>query len=206
MTETTSTLNSESKPSFFDNIKGNPLYWFLTKAVAFYLIWSLVPLFGWDTHSKFNDWLTWNIADQSAMVMRGIGFNAEASSHLYSNPDPIANPSGGPVMYNLIRIDGKALVHIEAGCNALVLMAFFAIFILAYPGPTKKKLWFIPLGIFIIHLINLGRVSLLSYNKYTHDANFDFNHKYLFSIVVYLAIFGLWMLWANKISGVKNII
>jgi exosortase family protein XrtF len=183
---------SEPKVPFYKKIQNNPLQWFLAKAVVLYLLWSIVPLLGWDTDSQFNDWLTWNIADQSSMILRFLGFNSEATSHLSDN-----------TMFNLIRIDGNSMVRIESGCNGLILMAFFLIFIVAYPGPTKKKLWYIPMGLILIHLINLVRVSLLAYGKYVHDANFDFNHKYLYSTVVYLTIFGLWMLWANKISGIK---
>jgi len=191
----------EPKVPFYKKIQDNPLQWFLLKAVGLYLLWSLVPLFGWDTNSKFNDWLTWNIADQSAAIMRMLGFHAEASSHLIYNNAIIKDTIG--TMFNLIRIDGVAMVHIESGCNGLVLMAFFLIFIVAYPGPTAKKLWYIPLGLLLIHLINLARVCLLTYAKFIHDTNFDFNHKYLYSIIVYLCIFGLWMLWANKLSGIK---
>src|SRR6185437_10564101 len=51
----------------------------------------------------------------------------------------------------LIGIDGAHPIWIGSPCNALTLFMFFALFVIAFPGSIKRKLWFIPLGIVIIH-------------------------------------------------------
>ena len=85
-------------------------------------------------------------------------------------------------------------------CNGFKLFSIFTIFILAFPGPIKKKLWFTPLGIIIIHLANVFRViALLLINNF-YPQYLDFNHLYTFTIFVYAIIFALWYWWAKKHS------
>jgi exosortase/archaeosortase family protein len=103
----------------------------------------------------------------------------------------------------LITLDGQSLVWIDSGCTGLTLMALFAGFIFAYPGPIIKKAWYIPVGILAIYLVNIIRVVALALNHIMSRSSFDFNHKYTYTLVTYLAIFGLWMLWANRLSGVS---
>lgn len=183
-----------------DKIKAvtkNPLQWFLVKVLFFYSFWWVFQYNDLDEHSPVNDWITKVISQQSATGLSALGWDAKSVQHTYQGG------RYGYTLANIITIDHRPLVWIESGCNGLVLMAFFTIFVLAYPGKWSKKLWYIPMGLLLIHIVNLFRVSLLAVNKYNGDANFDFNHKYVYSTVVYLVIFGLWMVWANKLSGIK---
>jgi exosortase/archaeosortase family protein len=108
--------------------------------------------------------------------------------------------------YLFIVGTSKPLVRIGASCNGLEPLVLFAIFIIAYPGKTLHKLWFIPSGIVIIHLINIIRNYVLTLMVYFKMPSFDFFHRYVFVILVYLIIFGFWMLWVNHFSlkGLKN--
>jgi exosortase/archaeosortase family protein len=83
-------------------------------------------------------------------------------------------------------------------CNGLVLYALFSGFIVAFPGPARRKLWFIPLGLFLIYSLNVLRVIALSINTYYDHKSADFNHHYTFTAVVYASIFALWMWWATR--------
>ena len=83
-------------------------------------------------------------------------------------------------------------------CNGFKLFSIFTIFIIAFPGNWKKKLWYIPLGIIIIHFANVIRVmGLVLINNY-YPRFLDFNHLYTFTIFVYSIIFLLWYVWAKK--------
>src|SRR6266568_2870732 len=53
-----------------------------------------------------------------------------------------------------IGIDGTNGLWIGDPCNGITIFALFTFFIIAYPGSWKKKLWFIPLGITLIHTLN----------------------------------------------------
>lgn len=105
----------------------------------------------------------------------------------------------------VLGIDGTHGLWIGDNCNGLTLFALFAIFVLAYPGPWKRKLWFVPLGILCIHLFNVIRIISLTLIVYYYpDPDvLDFNHDFTFQTLVYLFVFLFWYLWAEKISGVK---
>src|SRR5687767_5418842 len=61
----------------------------------------------------------------------------------------------------LLGIDSAHPVWIGTACNSLTLFAFFTLFVIAFPGNWKHKLWFIPLGVLVIYLSNLLRVIAL---------------------------------------------
>jgi len=105
-----------------------------------------------------------------------------------------------------IGIDGTHGLWIGDPCNGLTLFALFTGFIIAYPGPLKKKLWFIPVGIIAIHFINIIRIVALSLIVYyfPDPEVLDFNHTYTFTLLVYGFVFSLWYVWAGKLSGIDS--
>jgi exosortase/archaeosortase family protein len=79
-------------------------------------------------------------------------------------------------------------------------MIIFVAFMVAF-GPLNKAIaWFIPMGLVIIHIANLGRILMLFFvAEYRPDAMY-FIHKYVFTAALYLIIFGLWLLWLNRLK------
>jgi exosortase family protein XrtF len=104
----------------------------------------------------------------------------------------------------VVGIHGGTGVWMGSNCNAITLFSLFAVFIIAYPGNSKSKFWFVPLGILAIHLLNILRViALMLINRYAPD-QLDFNHTYTFTFLMYAFIFGMWMLWINRFSQPKK--
>jgi len=176
--------------------KQTPFNRFIYKAILFYAAWFLVfdkDLVG--LKNPINEALTHNTAVVSVATMKALGTPAENVQKLITRPD------GTTFMRDYVYISGKPHVIIEDGCNALVLMVLFACFIMAYPGPLKTKLWYIPAGIIAIYLINVLRILLLSdvIMKYSKDVS-DWHHKYTFQLSVYVFIFIFWVLWANRFA------
>lgn len=103
-----------------------------------------------------------------------------------------------------IGIDGTGGLWIGDPCNGLTLFALFVGFVIAYPGSWKHRLWFIPTGLLLIHVLNVLRISALAIILYEYQdfAVLDFNHTYTFTIIVYSFVLMLWYLWATKLSGV----
>jgi exosortase family protein XrtF len=99
--------------------------------------------------------------------------------------------------FQVIGIDGSNGVWIGSECNGLKLIALFAVFVIAYPGPVRHKLWFIPAGIIAIHFLNVLRVAFLAIISKTNSSWLAFNHSYTFTFLVYGFIFGLWVIWVN---------
>lgn len=75
-----------------------------------------------------------------------------------------------------------------------------------FPGPWKHKLWFIPLGLIIIHLVNVFRISGLAYYlKYTPPQEYwEFSHDYIYRPFFYVVMFALWIWWVEKILPKKK--
>jgi exosortase family protein XrtF len=102
-----------------------------------------------------------------------------------------------------IGIQGTHGLWIGDPCNGLTLFALFSLFIVAYPGNWKRKLWYIPLGITLIHIMNIIRITALCIITLKSPEMLDFNHTYLFQILMYAFIFLLWYVWIKKLSPVK---
>jgi len=169
----------------------NPLFLFLLKAIGLYLLW----LFLYDRwlHPQGNadlfviDQIVW----LAGSLLELMGFELSG-----------ANPLLGGL--RTIGIGGSDGVWIGDLCNGLTLFGLFTGFVLAFPGPWKTKLWYIPLGILLIHLANVVRVMALVVVERFYPESLDFNHTYTFTILVYSLVFLLWYTWAKKFSGLET--
>lgn len=99
-----------------------------------------------------------------------------------------------------LGIQGGSHLWIGDPCNGVSLFAVFLIFLVAYPGPWKHKLWFGALGLLSIHLINAIRVAVLCIVAAIDHDWFNFNHDYTFYVVVYGWVFLLWAIWVKRFA------
>ena len=110
-------------------------------------------------------------------------------------------------MYDIVRVDesmhmffpNKSIMYINTGCSGLKQMMQFSLLMLLFPGTVKQKIWFIPLGILIMHLTNIFRIVGLSVVIMNWPQYGDFSHNYLFRLFFYVVIFVLWLYWVEKI-------
>ena len=139
--------------------------------------------------SKYEvDDLTVFVADQSKFVLDAFGYNATLAPH----------PNDPSVK---VLIDGKTIVRVVEGCNAVSVMILFVAFVLAFSKGWRKTLGFIVAGLLVIHILNILRIALLTigimkFPEYTHIL-----HGVIFPLVIYGAVFLLWILWVTKISS-----
>ena len=163
----------------------HPLVRFLLSAVGLYLLW----FFGYERYvavdGRLDAALTQNIASVSATTLRVFGFNAAVDKQ----------------QSTLVLLNNTPAVSIWTACNGMVLYALFSGFVVAFPGPLLRKLWFIPLGIFLIYSLNVLRIAALCLNHHYWQHTVDFNHHYTFTFVVYGFIFLLWMWWATRLAN-----
>jgi exosortase family protein XrtF len=157
---------------------------FISIAAGLYLVW----FFGYEQWLAVDGRLDTTLCNQIARVsmhlLQLLGFSATLDATSSS----------------LLLMSGKPAVIVGQPCNGLVLYALFGGFVLAFPGPWQRKLWFIPMGIFLIWLLNIVRVAALALNQFYAHQSVDFNHHYTFTFVVYSCIFGLWMLWSRRLA------
>ena len=86
-------------------------------------------------------------------------------------------------------------VRIVWGCNGVKQSFIFTMIMLFARGPLKHKLWFIPLGLFCVYLINVSRLLLLTYIVRDNPNAFDFWHSGVTKYGFYGLIFLIWVLW-----------
>ena len=94
-------------------------------------------------------------------------------------------------------------VWIGEPCNGIKIFGLFTIFIISFNGSWINKLWYIPLGILILHLFNIVRISILTYISAVDPFILDFNHNITFQMITYFAMLGLWYIWILKFSSFK---
>jgi len=95
-------------------------------------------------------------------------------------------------------------IAVNRSCSGFKQILQFALLMLFFPGPLKRKLWFIPFGMLIVHLTNLFRIIGLSVVVITLPEYWNFSHDYLFRPFFYVIIFMLWVWWVERLSKPKN--
>lgn len=91
-------------------------------------------------------------------------------------------------------------VYLDRGCMGRNVMLGYASLIAVFPGKFKHKLWYIPMGLTIITIVNILRISGLAITAYCCPEYSDINHYLVFKIVAWIVIFFLWVIWFNKFS------
>lgn len=167
----------------------NPLARFLLTALLLFVGWFLVYNLVIHPWGKLDALVIDNLSDLGNGVLALLGYDVLPEYALDHG-------------YRTVIIDGSHGIWIGDPCNGLELFALFTGFIVAFPGPWRKKLLYIPIGLVAIHLINLVRVVALAILALKSPETFDFNHTYTFTMFVYGFVFLLWYLWAVRFSGV----
>ena len=89
-------------------------------------------------------------------------------------------------------------IAITSGCSGLKLFYEWIILMVLYPGPWRPKVWFIPLGLIVLHLLNLFRIVALAVIIMWKPDYWDFSHDYILRPFFYLVMFIMWMVWEEK--------
>ena len=173
-----------------DFIKNKKIVFFLTLSTSFYACWFTLYTFFIEEKTLLDEKIISNLIFLSSNLLKSIGFNV-----FYSTKD---------LDFQMVGVDGSHPVWIGAPCNGLTLIILFSIFILAFPGSFKNKIWFIPSGIVFLHLINVLRITALAIINYYTPQYLDFNHNYTFTLIVYSCVFFLWIIWVKKFSSIRK--
>lgn len=132
---------------------------------------NLTPIFNWSTH-----------------------FVAEASYRI------VQWFTDYVVFYdNSICFTNGNSVRVVWGCNGLKQLFIFICIMLFSRGPISKKMWYIPIGVVILVIVNLIRVSALALIVQYNRDWFPFFHNYFFKYLFYAIIFLIWVFWEEKI-------
>lgn len=173
-----------------ERIRSNIFLKFIINAGAWYLVLYLIYQFVVKKYTYYDQKFIGTIIESADFVLQNLGYT---TFKVLQDRD-----------MQVIGIDGSNGVWVGSNCNAIPLFSLFSVFIFAYPGHQKNKLWYIPLGIILIHLLNIIRVVALAFIANYAPNYLDFNHTYTFTFLVYAFIFGTWVFWINKFSALNN--
>jgi exosortase family protein XrtF len=167
--------------------KHDPVLRFFLLAGLLYLGWYLFHEFILHPDGRVDRFLIDSLITISGAMLRLAGH------------DLIPEPANAE-MIRTIGVQGGHLLWIGDPCNGLSVFAVFLIFLAAYAGPLKHKLWFGALGLLSIHLINALRIAILCHIVTIDYELLNFNHDYTFHVVVYGWVFLLWYLWVKRFA------
>lgn len=154
---------------------------FILKGLALYLVWFLIYDNWLLKDGLIDHFLIQHLVDATQFFLNAFGYET------FQYADSVG-------------VDGTHGVLIGAPCNGMALFALFTGFILIFPGKIKHKLFFIPVGLLIIHILNIIRLVGLAMIVVYFPKSLEFNHKYTFTFIVYAVVFLMWVIWIKKYS------
>jgi exosortase family protein XrtF len=142
--------------------------------------------------SKFYpDYLTNLSARQTNTLLNALGYEANVLPHPQE-----------PSMK--IIINGKFVARIIEGCNAISIIILFLSFIIAFAGQLKTTIMYCLAGTIIIYAFNLIRIVILCLGLYHYPLLSEILHAVIFPMLIYGAVFFLWMVWVNRFFKQKK--
>lgn len=169
-----------------------PTILFLLKFVGIYVVGNLLYGLYVTSYEPAPDPMTRWATHQTAIALTACGWST------YSE-DTINKPTT-----NLIYQE-KNILAVYEGCNGINVMIIFIAFLVAFGPLTKQLFWFIPVGLVLIHIVNLTRITLLFWVSIYMRQYMYFMHKYFFTAILYVVVFMLWVWWVRKFASKKTL-
>ncbi len=167
-----------------------PFLLFLGKFLLSYLVLTIIYqsyLNRFDEAKSEVDSFTQLVAKQTETVLSWIN----SKSYIENN---LNEPSIKVIYQN------KYVIRIIEGCNALSVIILFIAFIVAFTGKFKNTILFILFGSFLIHVLNIARITLLSIALFHFPKSEHILHGVVFPLIIYGIVFLLWVIWVNNFS------
>jgi exosortase family protein XrtF len=168
-----------------------PTVLFLTKFLGLYLIANLLYGLYVTYYRPHPDPVTHTVSSQTGIIVSTFGWSVS----IMDNP---TRPTTHMIYNN------RTVLEVYEGCNGVNTMIVFISFVFAFGPLNRKMLWFIPLGIVSIHVFNLLRVTLLFFVAEYRPNYMYFFHKYIFTAMLYVAVFLFWIWWVRLFKVSKG--
>ena len=142
---------------------------------------TIVTFLGLNLSVPFNFMAT-HVANVTTSLLQFLGYDIQQFEH------------------NVLRHANGVAVRIVWSCTGLKQAYIFVCLIAFYSGNLKKKLWYIAGSMVIIYLINIVRISAITALVQAYPNQFELLHEYIFKYLFYIILFGMWVLWDEKIA------
>ena len=160
----------------------HPVLVFLAKLFLVYVVWYVV----------YDLWLLPD-GRLDAVVARSVAVLSGGLLHLFGAE---------------VWVDGRTLllssgrgVFVADDCTGLTTVGLFAGFVLAFPGSALRRALFLPAGILVIHLANVGRIAVLTWMNGALPEYFDAVHEWGILPFFYAVVFALWMVLVRVVTA-----
>jgi exosortase/archaeosortase family protein len=100
-----------------------------------------------------------------------------------------------------ILFPNNGYITVNGSCSGLKQFYQWIFLMLLFPGPWKQKLWYIPMGLVVIHLVNIFRIVALSIILMNWPDYWTFSHDWILRPFFYVVIFVMWVVWVEKIKN-----
>lgn len=148
-----------------------------------YLAWSSAGFYPiGEAVNQFFNWGSRLLFNQSKFVidLMGIDYYAEVQT------------------FYITANDGSSTwLEVAPGCTAMKQWMHWVFLMALFPGPWRHKAWYIPLGLLVIQLVSIIRISGLALTLTIRPDQFHFFHDYIFKTLFYASIFLMWVIWVE---------
>lgn len=161
---------------------------FMLKSISFFILWQLLYHFVM---------IPTRVPDSTITNITGIVIK-ELYSFFYHDVTIQLN-----TYKVIISIGNNKLVGIADPCNALEIYVLYIAFIVCYPSTTKLRVIYILAGLPVLFLFNIIRICIIATLYLKNVPWTDISHHYIFTSVMYLIVFLLWVMFTKK-SNIQN--
>ncbi len=169
---------------------------FLKRALLIFIIWKLIYhlfLFNGRVIDKpLTDWST----KGAAKIMQI--FYPKAKLVVKGECNAMPEFNNDLFCFDILYLDGRNILGVADVCNALELYLLYIGFLMAFPASLQRALFFSLIGIVVIYFANIIRLSALAFMNMHRVNAVDMAHHYIFKMLVYALIFGLWVLFTKR--------
>lgn len=169
------------------------IIYFVVILFVSHFVWKFTVL--GDESDQFVTFLGMDISAPFVFMARHVAFVVSELLNFLNFPVALSSN-------NIIRHDNNVAVMIVWSCTGLKQAYIFTCIILFYRGSIKKKMWFIPLGLVMVYLFNIFRITAITALIKANPDWFYLLHEHVFKYMFYVMIFGLWIIWEEKISKI----
>lgn len=180
---------STSLKAFWSNWKD--AVFFVLKIAIVYSSWRVLKylgeadpnfLFGW--WEAMYDFFAKRLAEGAAVVLKVFGYGYKQYGRV-------------------IIVDGTRGILVANLCVGIAAFYIYSGLILAFGNNWRDKLWFVPMGLLFIFVINVFRVVALALVQLHYEQYFKIAHTYVYVVLTYGLIFGLVVIWMEKFAFKK---
>jgi exosortase/archaeosortase family protein len=170
---------------------------FLGRALALLIGWQLVYMLYLQPNRLFDAFLTrlTGVATEKVLQLLYAGCTFH-TTHL--NQTVYLEGTISQTGSAWVWMGEQHLISIADGCNGLNMYAMFLGFVIAYPAGAVLKLAFGALGLSALIGVNVARCVGLAILQFYYPDFTVFAHHYIFNVLTYAAVFGLWYWFTKK--------